>query len=74
MTKERYNEIRKLPVEQFLFRYYIEETKNPLVKNIHEFIPLIQAYVTTVYDDIIQGIEIILRYLDIKFEYVRIIK
>lgn len=74
MTKERYNEIRKLPVEQFLFRYYIEETKNPLVKNIHEFIPLIQAWVAAMYEDIIQGIEIILRYLDIKFEYVRIIK
>lgn len=74
MEKERYNQIRKLPIEQFLFQYYLETVKNPLVKNIQEFIGLIQAWVSTQSFDMIQGFEDIVRFLDIKFEYVRIIK
>ena len=74
MTKERYNELRSLPVEQFLFHYYLEETKNPIIKDINTFIQTIQIWVSTKYEDIIQGFEIILRYLDTKFAYVRIIR
>ena len=74
MTKERYNEIRKLPVEQFLFRYYLEETKDPIVKDINMFMQAIQVWISIQYEDIIQGFEIILRYLDTKFVYIRIIK
>lgn len=74
MTKERYNELRGMQVEQFLFRYYLEETKNPIVTDINMFMQAIQVWVTTQYGDIIQGIETILRYLDTKFAYMRIIK
>lgn len=74
MTKERYNELRSMPVEQFLFRYYLEETKNPIVTDINMFMQAIQVWVSTQYGDIIQGIENILRILDTKFVYIRIIK
>ena len=74
MTKEKYNELRSMPVEQFLFRYYLEETKNPIVKDINMFMQAIQVWVSTQYGDIIQGFEIILRFLDTKFAYMRIIK
>lgn len=74
MTKERYNELRSMPVEQFLFRYYLEEAKNPIVTDINIFMQAIQVWVSTQYGDIIQGIETILRILDTKFAYMRIIK
>ena len=74
MTKERYNELRSMPVEQFLFRYYLEEVKNPIVTDINMFMQAIQVWVSEQYGDIIQGIENILRILDTKFAYIRIIK
>jgi len=74
MEKARYNEIRRLPIEQFLFQYYMETTKNPIVRNIQEFIQALQLWISTQVMDIIGGIEDIVNYLDRKFVYVRIIK
>ena len=74
MEKERYNQIRILPIEQFLFQYYIETTKNPIVRNIQEFIQALQVWISTQVIDIIEGIEDIVNNLDRKFVYVRIIK
>lgn len=74
MQKERYNEIRKLPFEQFLFQYYLETTKNPIIRNIQDFLSAIQTWVLTQTFDLIQGFEDILRFLDTKFAYIRISK
>jgi hypothetical protein len=74
MEKVRYNEIRRLPIEQFLFQYYMETAKNPIVRNIQEFIQALQLWISTQVMDIIAGIEDIVNYLDRKFVYVRIIK
>lgn len=74
MEKERYNEIRKLPIEQFLFQYYLETAKNPIIKDIQQFIQALQIWISTQVFDIISGIEDIVNYLDRKFVYVRIIR